>query len=156
MQYAHLGQAVEAFFRNGGRRCWVVRVADRVQAQTNRFALPGLIRADNGQPALAQARSAGSWSDGLRVGTVCVGEAVRVVRLAGVTDARNELIMGEYALDLDVGQGQVGVGDVLQLSLGATTGPLLLVHVMAVQAVSAGCNRCGDGGSGSCASLSRA
>ena len=26
-EYAHLGPAVEAFFRNGGRRCWVVRVA---------------------------------------------------------------------------------------------------------------------------------
>lgn len=25
--FAHLGPAVRAFFRNGGRRCWVVRVA---------------------------------------------------------------------------------------------------------------------------------
>src|SRR5512141_840953 len=37
---AHLGAAVRAFFRNGGARCWVVRVARGAVA--NRFALPGL------------------------------------------------------------------------------------------------------------------
>ena len=25
--YAHLGPAVRAFFRNGGQRCWIIRVA---------------------------------------------------------------------------------------------------------------------------------
>ena len=40
---AHLGPAVRAFFRNGGRRCWVVRVADADQSQTSVFSLPGLV-----------------------------------------------------------------------------------------------------------------
>ena len=51
MQYAHLSTAVFAFFRNGGKRCWVVRVAG--EAASNQFILPGLIRADTFQPAVA-------------------------------------------------------------------------------------------------------
>lgn len=65
--YAYLGPAVRAFFRNGGRRCWVVRVAGR--ARSNFIYLPGLaqVRPDGGLvPALAPARSEGSWSDSLR------------------------------------------------------------------------------------------
>jgi hypothetical protein len=73
-----LGPAVRAFFSNGGRRCWVIRVArvengDRepvATAKANRFAIPGVIelRADGTlAPALARARCEGSWSDGLRV-----------------------------------------------------------------------------------------
>src|SRR5262245_4380676 len=80
---AYLAPAVRAFFRNGGRRCWVVRVAKDKDgggpvnlARSNYFMIPGLARAvfsDDGMtvvgitPAFAQARSEGSWSDGLRV-----------------------------------------------------------------------------------------
>jgi hypothetical protein len=84
---AHLGSAVRAFFANGGRRCWVVRVArsrasERVRlgagtplpasglATTNRFPVPGVLELgrDGGVgTALAAARSEGSWSDGVRV-----------------------------------------------------------------------------------------
>ena len=39
-----LGPTVEGFFRNGGRRCWVVRVAGG-EAETARFRLPGLLSA---------------------------------------------------------------------------------------------------------------
>jgi hypothetical protein len=65
--WAQLPSAVRAFFRNGGRRCWVVRIAEG--AQLNTFAIPGLLRAEGGsaQQALATARSEGSWSDGLAV-----------------------------------------------------------------------------------------
>lgn len=86
---AHLGPAVRAFFANGGRRCWVIRVArtaehdalwrDRTPpaaaeqlAQANLFAVPGVLLASASgglEPALVQARSAGAWSDGLRVST---------------------------------------------------------------------------------------
>src|ERR671925_456728 len=68
--YAHLGPAVRAFFRNGGRRCWVVRVADRDAAATDLLPLPGLAAvAANGDiaPAALCARSPGSWADALRV-----------------------------------------------------------------------------------------
>ena len=43
--HAALGQAVELFFENGGRRCWVVRVADRRpdhRPVAPRFPVPGL------------------------------------------------------------------------------------------------------------------
>src|SRR5688572_21597817 len=41
--YAHLAPTVRAFFRNGGRRCWVVRVAGD-GATVNHFPIPGLLR----------------------------------------------------------------------------------------------------------------
>lgn len=75
---ALLGPAVRAFFSNGGRRCWVIRVA-RVEgtrlapgalARSNTFAIPGVLELPDGgalEPALALARCEGSWSDGLRV-----------------------------------------------------------------------------------------
>jgi hypothetical protein len=63
-----LGPAVEAFFKGGGRRCWVVRVAEA--ATTNSFDVPTVLDAVTGRPALARARAAGSWSDPLQVSTV--------------------------------------------------------------------------------------
>lgn len=82
--YAYLAPAVRAFFRNGGQRCWVIRVARREalnaenlnRARYNYFPIPGLGRAefrDNGTialaPAFTRARSEGSWSDSLSVGS---------------------------------------------------------------------------------------
>ncbi|KFA94334.1 hypothetical protein [Archangium violaceum] len=78
--HAYLAPAVRAFFRNGGRRCWVVRVAGR-GASYNRFLIPGLLRlvpsgpeqtTPRGHlppfaPAYARARSEGSWSDPLLI-----------------------------------------------------------------------------------------
>lgn len=70
--YAHLGPAVRAFFRNGGRRCWVIRVASSPVANT--FPLRDLLAwsADRGdvRPAAARARAEGSWSDRLETATV--------------------------------------------------------------------------------------
>src|SRR3954454_19624104 len=66
--FAYLGPAVRAFFANGGRRCWIVRVADDPVA--NDFPIPGLLSVgDDGvvEAAAAVARSAGSWSDPLRI-----------------------------------------------------------------------------------------
>lgn len=66
--HAHLGPAVRAFFTNGGRRAWVIRVAEA--PRSNRFPVPGLCRVTaSGRllPAHLTAASPGSWSDGLRV-----------------------------------------------------------------------------------------
>ena len=82
---AHLGLAVEAFFANGGRRAWVVRVARTGPggAITNRFGVPGLVLP--GPPgggvsgwrlAALAARSPGAWSDGLTVGATLVVESL--------------------------------------------------------------------------------
>ncbi|MBC8076370.1 MAG: hypothetical protein H7Y32_09880, partial [Chloroflexales bacterium] len=81
--YAYLAPAVRAFFRNGGRRCWVVRVAGA--ARLNLFPLSGVVRrvaADRLAPAFASARSAGSWSDGLRLGAALLSQPLEVAALA--------------------------------------------------------------------------
>lgn len=82
--YGLLGATVRAFFKNGGRRCWILRTAgDRATA--NRFLLPNVLTVgvesnDHGNSgaqeanwtvsqASIQARSAGSWSDRLEVRT---------------------------------------------------------------------------------------
>jgi hypothetical protein len=67
-EYALLGPAVRAFFGNGGRRCWVLRLAQG--ARTARFVVPGLLRAGEGAvrgAAVVQAASPGSWADDVRV-----------------------------------------------------------------------------------------
>jgi len=66
--FAYLGPAVRAFFANGGRRCWIIRVARDPIA--NEFPIPGVLSiASDGtvDAALASARSEGSWSDACRV-----------------------------------------------------------------------------------------
>lgn len=76
--YAYLGPTVRSFFNNGGKRCWVVRVAGR-SAQYNSFPLSGLARVDESgtiSPAFARARSEGSWSDSLRVSTALTSRRI--------------------------------------------------------------------------------
>ena len=72
----YLAPAVRAFFRNGGTRCWVVRVAGRQPDQPAPaawragFPVPGLAAlGGDGVPrqAVATARAAGSWADDVRV-----------------------------------------------------------------------------------------
>lgn len=91
---AHLGPAVRAFFRNGGQRCWVIRVARQTPNETQRlnrarynyFPIPYLARAEfnaNGQisgitPAFARGRSEGSWSDSLRLSSALLSRPVQV------------------------------------------------------------------------------
>jgi hypothetical protein len=85
--YAYLGPTVRAFFRNGGRRCWVVRVAG-VSARVNEFPVSGLARAALNQQgeitsitqACAQARCEGQWSDGLRVSATLDSRPIEVLQ----------------------------------------------------------------------------
>jgi hypothetical protein len=68
---AQLPRAVAAFFANGGRRCYAVRVAGRY-AKTVRCLAPGLVALDDaGQPRLTAlcASSPGRWADALRLAT---------------------------------------------------------------------------------------
>jgi len=87
---AHLAPAVRAFFRNGGARCVVVRVAGA--ARSNRFPVPGvLVRAGAAlRPAFARARSEGSWSDPLRVGATL---GAQPFQLAGWTVDGGSLVV---------------------------------------------------------------
>jgi Phage tail sheath C-terminal domain len=70
--YANLPQAVRAFFDNGGRRCYVVRVAGQ-NARPNRFRLPGLVAWNKDeatyQAVIAPAAWVGRWSDSMSIGT---------------------------------------------------------------------------------------
>ena len=52
----YLAPAVRAFFRNGGTRCWIVRVAADAASDT-RFDVPGLVQIGPG--GLEQAQRAG-------------------------------------------------------------------------------------------------
>jgi hypothetical protein len=74
-QTACLGLAVRDFFAQGGQRCWVVRVAGNA-AKTNHFPIAGLLHATPTDllPASVQARSPGSWSDGLQVSATLLVE----------------------------------------------------------------------------------
>jgi len=59
--------AVRTFFRNGGQRCWVLRLAKG--ALSNAWTIPGLLQIDQAgiHAGWALARSEGSWSDELTV-----------------------------------------------------------------------------------------
>ncbi|MCA9540732.1 MAG: hypothetical protein KC620_17655, partial [Myxococcales bacterium] len=107
---AALGPSVRAFFRNGGRRCFVVRVADG--PETARFAVPGLLRRRGATgalvPASVQATSPGAWSESVEVAATL---DVRPVRVVTVAPAEIELRVD--AVD------DVGVGDLLRVADGA-------------------------------------
>lgn len=70
--YANLQRAVQAFFDNGGRRCYVVRVAG-TNARANRFRIPGMLAWDSNAQTLrtviAEAAWPGRWSATMGVGT---------------------------------------------------------------------------------------
>ena len=84
--HAYLGPAVRAFFGNGGRRCWVIRVARAPIA--NEFAIPGVLAIDAGgtiRAATATARSEGSWSDPLRAATALQRRSLAIDVLAAAS-----------------------------------------------------------------------
>ena len=125
---AYLAPAVRAFFRNGGRRCWVVRVASE-KAEYNYFPLPGMVQVTgNGQwnimQAFARARSQGSWSDDMSVSTSLLSLPVAVTSL----EATKPLVV-----DLQpVAQDDVIVGDLLRLTFHNEQ-VLALVFVQSIQ-----------------------
>lgn len=131
-QYAHLAPAVEAFFKNGGKRCWVVRVAGK-GAVSNRFALPGLVDAekpwDKNRPVPIFSRSEGSWSDSLRVGTVLNRDPLKV------TVTASDFSVSDYSLELfsPFLPGQVGAGDLVRVD--SDFGDIYLVLFLAVDTV---------------------
>jgi hypothetical protein len=123
--FACLAPAVRAFFRNGGRRCWVIRVAR--EPETNFFPLPGLARVDAGtlHPAFARARSPGSWFDAFRAATAL---AVRGIEIVG-RDAAWQTI---YAAGLR--QNDLRPGDLLRLRFSGTSEETFFV-VQSLEAV---------------------
>jgi hypothetical protein len=118
---AQLAPAVRSYFRNGGRRAWIVRVASG--AYRSSLPVPGLVeRVDAGEPAQAQlaARAAGSWADDLRVGSALLSAPVR---LRSASAAR-------LAFQLETGATRIAPGDLLRIAAGRVT---LLAVVCAVR-----------------------
>lgn len=127
-QYAHLAPAVEAFFKNGGKRCWVVRVAGK-GVVSNRFTLPGLVDAEKpwekNQPVPVFSRSPGSWSDSLRVGTVLNRNPLKVTAY--------HFSASDYSLELFSLPGQVEAGDLVRVD--GDFGDIYLVLFLVVDTV---------------------
>jgi len=121
---AYLAPAVRAFFRNGGRRCWVVRLARGARA--NRFRIPGLQRlADDGtlSDAFGVARSEGSWSDGLRVQTNLGSTPLRLAGFdAGTPPSVNRSVDVVPAAPQDL-----TTGDLLRLTWLGGPAPVLFL-----------------------------
>ena len=122
--HACLVPAARAFFRNGGRRCWIVRVAGK-QARSNCFAVPALARLHPSRgiaPAGLKARAKGSWSDPLRVGAVLLANPL-VVTAASLDSP--------LVADLGTSPGRdVSTGDLVRLTFA--TGHVLMFAVASV------------------------
>ena len=140
---AHLGAAVEAFFANGGVRCWAVRVADETAAVRHRFRLPGLVAAADRAaspppPVEARARAAGSWCEELAAATALVRDPLRWRSAERPSDPFPFAPeAGAYRLDLAAGPAQLQPGDLLELVfvLGS---PALLLFVDRVEPLRGG------------------
>jgi len=132
--YAYLPPTIRTFFRNGGKRCWVIRAA-RVQptkdnplnrAAYNYFPLAGLagVQFDNREisdiiPAFARARSKGSWSDDLQIGTATLSRAAEFVDLDEAD--------GEKILTLEVSANEpIKNGELLRLKFSDEKKVLLM------------------------------
>lgn len=113
--YAHLPGAVAAFFDNGGRRCYVVRVADEAAAYANRFAIPGLVVDDGAgsyRRVVVEAASPGRWSDRVSVSTQVLTRPLPVYRRAA-----EEAPLGPWQIELELPSTlPLGAGDLLALT----------------------------------------
>jgi hypothetical protein len=129
--YAYLAPAVRAFFRNGGQRCWVIRVAGD-EAQYNYFPVPGLALVnDDGTltPAFARARSQGSWSDDL-----CAGASLSSLPvIASQLSSSEESVTVNLAL---TSRGDISAGDLVRLTFSDGDYVLMLL-VDSVQPIDA-------------------
>ena len=129
---ALLAPAVRAFFRHGGRRCWIIRVARTVPAPqapaavASSFAIPGLSRvavSGSTSAANAVARSEGSWSDGFSVTASLVAAPLRMLAVS---------VSSPPSVDVAVRNSrEVVAGDLVRVAW-ATSTPSLYLYVTAV------------------------
>ena len=141
---AQLGPAVRGFFRNGGRRCWVIRVAAD-DAESNIFPIPGLAMAEldvdgnvaRVSPAFARARSEGSWSDSLRSGSALLTKSFETLSVFRADGSTEGFLKNSLAVELRATAGDVVIGDLLRLSFNDSKGATLLNAMLVVEAVAA-------------------
>lgn len=98
-RYGFLKPTVRTFFRNGGQRCWIIRVAGG-DARRTHFPIPGLLTLSisgdqNGgykiSPAFASARSEGSWADSFELHATVRSESVQIRNV--LTDEQAGLLL---------------------------------------------------------------
>ena len=82
----YLAYAVEGFFANGGRTCWVVRIADPNTASTAKSVLP-----DKRGRVEVRAASPGVWANKARVRPVVRGGAIDAISIL-LTDGSEVLV----------------------------------------------------------------
>lgn len=104
LAYAQLAPAVRLFFANGGRRCWVIRVARA--AQSNVLPVPGVAvtTGDNPgdlAPLTLDARSPGRWADGLAMSASLTARRIGVLTWASDSSSFN--VLPGVARDLRAG-----------------------------------------------------
>lgn len=123
--FSNLARSVRAFFSNGGRRCWVVRVAMTAEladlwgaadggATRSSFALSGILArapssggaASTVRPALLAARSLGSWADETSL-------SARVLRESVAIDAPKALAARGFTF---ADRSGLAAGDMLELA----------------------------------------
>lgn len=125
--YAYLPPTVRAFFRNGGQRCWIVRVA--LGAESNYFRVHGLAQIhddDTVYPAFAKARSEGSWSDSLRVGTALLSQPMTL----------DSFSLSPHVVNLTINRpSDIVVGDLLRLTFRDDQAKELCTVMFPVQAI---------------------
>jgi hypothetical protein len=128
MSHSLLGQAVAQFFANGGRRCWVIRVAGE-SASYNYFPVPGLLVArydSDGHlhslaPAFARSASRGRYADGWQLRAAISQRSLLLDNPWG----------GEQWLQLAAGN-LPQVGDVLRLA-DAGAGVVVMAAVVDIE-----------------------
>ena len=137
--YGYLADAVAAFFRSGGQRCWVVRVAgrpdDAAPAVRGVVPVPGLAWiGPDGVPAQADlpARSVGSWSDALSVSAGLLSTPIT----ASAVSVSPPGASGPPVSCQCGGPARPAVGDLIRLSL--TGGMQLLFAASAVEGSAVG------------------
>lgn len=127
MRYGSLGACVESFFANGGRRCWVVRIADTVSAIQHTFNLPGLAEGNRDGSATkgveARARAPGSWCEDLSVGTRLIRELVSLRQSVADDSGDGDpgpimLDAGNYRVDLVADPSDFEAGELLEVFFG--------------------------------------
>lgn len=135
--YANLPGAVQAFFDNGGRRCYVVRVVGE-GARANRFRMPGLVAwyqkdtdafEDQGavRTVIDVAASVGRWSNIMSIGTQLRSLPLRISLDATTTWEEKQ------SLTLELPPTTTLVpGDLLRLQFNGVGGPVHLCSIASV------------------------
>lgn len=121
MEKSALGLSVDAFFRNGGRRCWIVRVANEELAQTATFEIPGLVTCNLSdssadiEKTVANARSPGSEAKKLKVNTALHVTQLPFVKNQSLFEAYFNIDANGWQANLVASEQQLESGDLLSL-----------------------------------------